>query len=43
VQVGAINLINVEILGGLDERDVVALSSNSSLPLANGAEVRVIQ
>ncbi len=43
VQVGAINLITVEILGGIKENDVVALSSNNSEPLADGAEVRILK
>jgi HlyD family secretion protein len=43
VQVGAVNLVNVEILGGLDENDIVVRSSSSSEPLANGAEVHIIK
>jgi len=43
VQVGDLNLIRVQVLGGIKENDEVALSANTSEPLADGAEIRVVK
>ena len=43
VQVGALNLTNIEIISGLSEKDVVALNSPAGLDLSNGLEVKSVQ
>jgi HlyD family secretion protein len=43
IQVGELNLTNVEVTGGLKENDVVALRANSSEPLADGAEIKIVK
>ena len=43
VQVGALNNVRVEILGGLSEKDAVVVSSTSSHDLSNGLAVKIIE
>lgn len=43
VQVGAQNLIRVEITGGLTEKDTVALNATSNRDLSNGLEVKSVE
>ena len=43
VQVGALNLTNIEIISGLKEKDVVALNATAGLDLSNGLEVKTVQ
>ncbi len=43
VSVGAINLTQVQITGGLGEHDVVALRTTNGEPIADGVPVRTIQ
>jgi HlyD family secretion protein len=43
VQVGLVNLNRVEILGGLAEKDIVALNATSNRDLANGLEVKPVE
>lgn len=43
VQVGALNNVRVEILGGLTENDVVVVSSTSSHELSNGIPVKIVE
>ena len=42
VQVGAINLTLVQIVGGLKEHAVVALGSTNGVPITEGAPIRVV-
>lgn len=42
VQVGALNNVRVEILGGLTEKDMVVVSTTSSRDLGNGMPVKII-
>ncbi|MFC6644232.1 efflux RND transporter periplasmic adaptor subunit [Granulicella cerasi] len=41
VQVGVVNLTRVEITGGLNEHDVIALGATTQVDLADGARVKV--
>lgn len=43
VQVGLVNLSRVEIVGGLTDKDVVALNATSNRDLANGIEVKTVE
>ncbi|HEU4636251.1 MAG TPA: efflux RND transporter periplasmic adaptor subunit [Edaphobacter sp.] len=43
VQVGVLNLTRVEILGGLSEKDVVALNATSNRDLSNGLSVKIVE
>lgn len=43
VQVGALNNVRVEILGGLTEKDMVVVSTTSSRDLSNGIPVKIVQ
>jgi HlyD family secretion protein len=43
IQIGGVNLTQVEIVGGLNNGDTVALSASSSQPLSNGMHVDTIQ
>ena len=43
VRVGALNLTRVEIVGGLTEKDTVALNATSNRDLANGLQVRAAE
>ena len=43
VQVGALNNIRVEILGGLSEKDTVALSALTTRDLSNGLPVKPVE
>ena len=43
VQIGAQNLIRVEIVNGLTEKDIVALNATSNRDLANGLEVKSVE
>ena len=43
VQVGALNNVRVEILGGLTEKDTVALSATTTRDLANGLPVKPVE
>ena len=43
VQVGALNNVRVEILGGLTEKDVVVVSSTSTHDLSNGLAVKLVE
>jgi HlyD family secretion protein len=43
VQVGVVNLTNVEITGGLKEGDTVALNATTEADLSDGLEVKVLQ
>lgn len=43
VQVGTLNNIRVEILGGLTEKDLVVVSSTSSHELSNGLAVKLVE
>ena len=43
VQVGAQNLIRVEITSGLTEKDIVALNATSNRDLSNGLEVKSVE
>jgi len=43
VTVGNLNLVEVQILSGLKDGDVVALSTTNGLPLSEGVPVRIIQ
>ena len=43
VQVGALNLTRVEIIGGLTEKDTVALNATSNRDLSNGLNVKVVE
>jgi HlyD family secretion protein len=42
VQVGLINLVRVEIVGGLTEKDTVALSAINNRELSNGLPVKIV-
>ncbi len=43
VQVGIVNLTRVEIIGGLTEKDTVALSSTSNRDLTPGLAVKIVE
>lgn len=43
VQVGALNLTRVEIMGGLTEKDTVALGATSNRDLVHGLAVRAVE
>jgi HlyD family secretion protein len=43
IQIGGVNLTQVEILSGLNSGDTVALSSSSPEPLSNGMHVDIVQ
>jgi HlyD family secretion protein len=43
VQVGVVNLTRVEIIGGLTEKDTVALSATSNRDLSNGLAVTIAE
>ena len=43
VQVGAQNLVRVEIVSGLTEKDTVALNATSNRDLANGLEIKPVE
>jgi len=43
VQVGVVNLTRVEITGGLNEKDTVALSATSNRDLTNGLAVKSVE
>lgn len=43
VQVGALNLTRVEIMGGLTEKDTVALNATSNRDLSNGLNVKIVE
>jgi HlyD family secretion protein len=43
VQIGVVNLTRVEILSGLKENDVVALSATSNSDLSNGLPVKIVE
>lgn len=43
VQLGVVNLTRVEIVSGLDEKDIVALSSTTNRDLTNGLSVRIVE
>ena len=43
VQVGVVNLTRVEILGGLTEKDTVALNATTNRDLTNGMQVNTVE
>lgn len=43
VQVGVVNLNRVEVLGGITEKDTVALNATSNHDLTNGLEVKSVE
>ncbi len=43
VQVGAQNLIRVEVTGGLSEKDIVALNATTNRDLSNGLEIKSVE
>ena len=43
VKLGVSNLTHVEILNGLEDKDIVAVNSLSPTPLRNGIRVRVME
>lgn len=43
VQIGAFNLTRVEIMGGLTEKDIVALNATSNRDLSNGLAVKIVE
>lgn len=43
VQVGVVNLTRVEIIGGLTEKDTVALSATSNRDLTHGLAVKIVE
>lgn len=43
VQIGAQNLVRVEILSGLTEKDIVALNATSNRDLSNGLEIKSVE
>jgi HlyD family secretion protein len=43
VQIGVFNLTRVEIVGGLTEKDIVALNATSNRDLSNGLAVKIVE
>ena len=43
VQLGVVNLTRVEIVSGLNDKDVVALSATSNRDLSNGLPVKIVE